>query len=246
MTRKIGVLEPVWNQKPFVYPHFKQLIEAGVDKIVVLKGKAPLPQYSDEHGYSFIEDNTFKIINKHFPQIEIYDSTYYGMFGAPLYNEGLKYVQDMDIVLTLDTDMLFTKKDITHMIDFIRNSNYDCYRLNYVKNSINYYKDFDHGLMDAREMDPRAINPQYKYEWVLNYPHGKQYVMEWEGFMCHHFRGWNKPKSITSDWENTDYAKEAFSKYSNNGDWFRCPKEIKDMFRHEDIINWFKHVCAFL
>lgn len=236
--KKIGVLEPIWNQEPFILPHFKMLESYGVDKIVVLMAERPLPQYFTEHGYSLKADRSQELLKKYFPKVEIHPSTYSEEFGAPLYNEGLKYVQDCDTVLILDTDMLFTKNNWKKMMDFIKNTDYDCYRLNYIKNSINYYMDFDHGLMDAKEMDPRAINPKHDLEWVLDYPHGKQHLMEWEGWMCHHFRGWDKPKSVTKDWPNTEYAKSAFKSYSNKGDWFHCPDEIKKMFDPDTMKTW--------
>lgn len=240
--RKIGVLEPIWNQEPFIIPHFKMLESYGVDRIVTLIGGRPLPQYYTEHGYSLIPDKSEKLLKKHFPKIEIHPSTYTGEFGAPLYNEGLPLMQDCDIVLILDTDMLFTPTDWKKMIEFIRDTNYDCYRLNYSKNSINYYMDFDHGLKDAKELDPRAINPKNNLEWVLEYPYGLHYLMEWENWICHHFRGWNKPKTITKDWPNSNYAKQAFDQYANKGDWFHCPQEIRDMFDKDTMNSWLNKI----
>lgn len=236
--RKLGSLTPIYNNEPFIIPHFKMLESYGIDRNVVLLGSRPFPQYHVEHGYSLKPDKSEELLKKRFPKVEIFPSNYSGEFGASLYNQAFPFMRDCDIVLIFDVDMLFTPPDWKKMIDFIRNTDHDCYRMNYCDNSINYYMDFDHGLKDAKEFDPRAINPKYDFEQVLEYPHGKQYVMEWESWVCHHFRGWCKPKSVTKNWPESDYARQAFRDYSNNGDWFHCPTEIRNMFDKKTTNRW--------
>jgi hypothetical protein len=237
---KIGSLTPLWNQEPFVTSHFEMLSK--LDKNVVLMANAPLPDYNSDHGYSEQADRTLDLIRK-FPKVEIYESTYHGPFCCDLYNEGLQYLQDCDIVFRLDPDMFMFDKDWEMWISFIRsNPEIDCYRVNFSKCTINYYKDFDHGLQDAQEFDVLAFNPHKQLIQVLDYPARNPYIINWNNWMIHHFRGWNKPKSVTKDWENSDYAKEVFPLYNNNGDWFHCPQEIKDKFDKKSAITWLSKI----
>lgn len=222
---------PIWNQEIFIRPFFKQL--SSLDKVVALIATKPLLQYSDQHGYSDTPDNSEKILREEFPKVELYPSTHEGMFGCGLYNEGLKYVQDCDIVLRLDPDMLFTTKDWITFIDFIRNTDHDCYRMDFAKCSVNYYMtwDFDHGLKDAKEHDPLGVSPKKPYTGVLDYEAEREIEIKWDDWTCHHFRGWNKPKSVGKDWVKSEYAKEAFEKYSDNGRWYSAPQEIQDLWK---------------
>lgn len=234
--RKIGSITPIWNQELFIGPHFDML--KSLDRNVVLLGNQPLPQYHNEHGYSYEADRSEKILRELYPHVEIYPSSWKEEFGGGIYNEGLKMMQDYDIVLRLDPDMLWTEKDWKMFIDFIRNDDQDCYAMNFARDSINYYMtgDYAHGLKDAKEFDPLGVNPKYLFNdhGALNYPNNQCCILTFpDDWTCHHFRGWNKPKSVHSGWPDTPYAKEAFAKYSENGKWYKCPEEIKEKMK-----NW--------
>jgi hypothetical protein len=237
---KIGSITPLYNGEPFIIPHFNML--SSLDKNIVLLGDNPLPQYEREHGYSKIKDRSKELLCKYFPKVEIYPSTYTGEWGAPLLNEGLKYVQDCDKVFLLGVDMIFSDDDWKKINDFIQETSHDCYIINFGKCSINYYMDFNHGLKDAKEFDPIVIDPKKKIDWVYHYPAENQYIIEWDNFCFHHFKGWNKPKTVTKDWPYTEYAKTAFLNYSNNGDWYSCPQEIRDKFDKETADVWLKKI----
>lgn len=231
-SRKIGAIVPIWNQQLFIKPHFTMLSK--LDKIVVLMQKRPLPNYHKEHGYSTKSDYSEYLIRKFFPQVEIHESTYPEgkEFGADLYNEGLKYVQDCDIVFRLDPDMFFEDEVWDNFIWFVRNSSFDCYRFNFAKYSVNYYKTWEYsfGLKDAKEFDPLAFNPKYPLatpHGSFEYPHGNEVVIKYPDIQMTHFRGWNKKKSVPSDWQYSDYARTALALYGNNGEWFQCPESIK-------------------
>lgn len=231
MVRKIGSVTPIWNQELWIKPHFEMLSK--LDKNVVLLHERPLPNYHKEHGYSIEPDLSEKILREQFPNVEIYKSEYPEgkEFGADIYNEGLKYVQDCDIVFRLDPDMFFEETVWGNLLKHIQETEYDCYHMNFPKGSVNYYMtgDFEHGLMDAQEFDPLAFSPKFELEEVLRCSSTKgHYIFSPQDYFCHHFRGWNKPKSTPNpEWKKSEFAREAFQLYGNNGEWYQCPEEIR-------------------
>lgn len=230
MKRRIGTLTPIWNQELFIKPHFDMLMRADLDRHVVLMQAGPLPQYYKEHGYGKKPDLSRYVLEEYFPRVEIYEGNYPTTidFAAGLYNEGLLMTQDMDIVLRLDPDMFWTEDDFNAFIDYIDNSTYDAYQMDFRRDSINYYMtgDFTHGLKDAQEDDALAVNPRIMFTGVLDYPSNNKKVIDIPGWMCHHFRGWQKPKSTPPGWDkvvSTDYIQE----FGDKGGWFKCPDEIR-------------------
>lgn len=236
--RKIGSFTPLWNQEPFIGPHFELLTQ--LDRNVVCLQDGPLPQYKNEHGYDSKPDKSEKILRKYFPSVEIYRGHYPTNidFGAELYNEGLRMMQDCDIVLRLDPDMLWNQKDWERMISFIRETDFDCYRMNFSRDSINYYMtwDFDHGLKDAQEFDALGVDPKKMFTGVLDYPAENQIVFGFDNWLCHHFRGWQKPKSTPPDWHK-DKSMQVML-YGDMGSWYRCPLEIRQV-----ILAWKENVA---
>ncbi len=232
--RKIGSITPIWNQEMWIKPHFEMLSK--LDKNVVVLHDKPLPNYHKEHGYGVVPDLSEKLLREMFPNVEIYKSEYPEgkEFGADLYNECLKYVQDCDIVFRLDPDMFFEDRVWEDTLSYVQNTNYDCYRMDFANDSMNYYMtgDFDHGLKDAKEMDPLAFNPKFPLatpNGTFEYPHGNDTFFKFPGFFCHHFRGWNKPKSTPNpEWKYSDFARTNLALYGDNGDWYSCPQAIKD------------------
>jgi len=233
---KVASVTFIWNHEPFIIPHFNMI--SNLDHNFVFMGNKPMNSYIGEHGISSEPDNSKLLINQHFPHVEIHDNTWYEECNFEAYNRIKEYVKDYDVVLRLDPDMLFTDKNWTQLINFLRTYKNDCFNLNFGKNTVNYYMDFDHGLQDALEMDVIAYKPDKLFIAPLQYPAKNRYIISWNGFICHHFRGWNKPRSITREWPITTYAKESFQLYSNNGDWFHCPEEIKAKFDHDTAYKW--------
>lgn len=225
--RRIGSITPLWNQELFIKPHFEML--KSLDKNLVLLQPQPLPSYRNEHGYSTKKDLSEDILRKYFPNVEIVPSYYPPEldFGSGLYNEGLVQMQEFDIVLRLDPDMLWNKRDWDAFVDLLRNTDDDCYRMDFAKDSINYYMtgDFEHGLKDAQEFDALAVNPKQSFTGVLDYPSAGR-IIKIDGWMCHHFRGWNKPKSTPADWD-ARIEPAYLEQYGNEGQWFKCDPEVR-------------------
>lgn len=243
MRRKIGSITPIWNQEIWIKPHFEMLSK--LDKNVVLLHDKPFPNYHKEHGYGVKPDRSEKILREMFPNVEIYKSEYPEgkEFGADVYNECLPYVQDMDIVFRLDPDMFFEENVWNDFLQYIQDTDFDCYRMNFSKDSTNYYMtgDYDHGLRDAQEFDPLAFNPKYKLDtpqivekdgsirsFQFQYEHGNDVVIDIPNFHCHHFRGWNKPKSTPyPQWKYGDYARTMLQLTGNDGDWYSVPESVR-------------------
>jgi hypothetical protein len=247
--RKIGSFTPIWNQEMWIKPHFEMLSK--LDRNVVFLHERPFPNYEKEHGYSIIPDLSETILRTQFPNVEIYESHYpQGKeFGADVYNEGMQFLRDCDIVFRLDPDMFFEEKVWDDFLKYIQETDFEAYRMDFNQQSVNYYmtNDFEHGLKDAQEFDPLALNPKYRLETPVvlhngkrmvsqfQYPHGNDVVIDFPGFFCHHFRGWNKPKSTPNPgWLETPFAKQALEKY---GPWQVCPESIRTK-----VENWQKEL----
>lgn len=215
---KIGALVTVYNHELFIEAYLN-MISKYVDKIVILFQKESNPQYVKEHFVDTKKDNTESIcrnyINK-FNNIEFYETSLTCMNFEDLNNEGARYMKDCDIVLRIDPDCFFTDSDFIKLIDFIKNNNYDQYRLDFSKNSINYYVigRFDRGTMDAIECrEIIAFNPNVGYSYIDT---GRSYIINWDGFMMHHFRGWKKSATLHM--------------YNDDRNWITAPQEIINKF----------------
>lgn len=243
--KKIGAIVLNWNGQTFIYPFMKMLHQGGVDKIVMIQGSRPWSDYEKEYGLSNNPDHSEQIVRDHFPDVEIYPATF-DEFGAHLYNQGLKHFEGFDLVLRLDYDMFLTKEDWDKFMAILHDDNfqYNNARLDFARNTTNYYYDFDHGCTNAREFDPIAVSPKHEFSGILDYPDDNMVILsKYDGhdFMVHHFRGW-KGFGIEDDWiknlkpnHHGVYA-DSLLQYNPEKKWLRCPQEIRDMFREADWI----------
>lgn len=186
----------------------------------------PLIDYRDQHGYSTTPDRSEEIIRQEFPNVVVKRSkiTEARQFGCELYNEILPFAQDFDIVFRLDPDMFFTDKDWGRLIEYVRTTDFDCYRMDFKTQSINYYvtNEYTWGLRDAKETDLLALDPRQQLMPVLSYPSKKDCTIPLEDWICHHFRGWNKT-SVTAS-----FPKEHQELADMCGGWVSCPLEIQE------------------
>jgi hypothetical protein len=228
--RKIGSITPIWNQEMFLGPHFDML--SSLDRNVVVMQKGPLPNY-DRHGIGDKPDFSEQILRKLFPKVEIFQAEYDPVndFGCELYNECLRKVQDCDIVFRLDPDMFFLEKDWKALLKLIDSTDFDSYRMDFRNDSVNYYMswDYEHGIKDAQEYDPLAVNPHIMFTNVLDYPEENHTIIKIPGWVCHHMRGWNKPKSTPDGWHLWPEHKDLPLDFGDEmGMWIKAPREIKD------------------
>lgn len=194
VKKRIGALIPVWNQEKFISQHIRML--RGVDKIVVLLEQEPLGAYQREHNYGLEKDETEEIV-KSLPNVEWHIGNYRGEFSCGLFNEGLEYVKDCDMVIKLDPDCFFTDSDWDRLINHIHENNHDCYKINCQTNSINYYitNRFDFGVRDG--MEPAEVyifNPKKPLTGITAYDAENPCLIDesWGDFTMHHFKGWKK------------------------------------------------------
>jgi hypothetical protein len=239
--RKVGALYPLWNQQLFIKPHLEMVLPH-VDRCVVLMQPGPLPSYHKEHGYSIKKDKTEDIIRHYFPQVEIFESEHPNTeeFGAALYNEGLDLMQDCDIVTRFDPDMFWTAEAMKDFFEHIRNTEFDCYKMDFHNDSVNYFitGDYEHGLKDAQEYDPLGVDPKKGFRPVLDYPATKPTIYKADNWLCHHFRGWNKPKSTPVDWWKEQPAEyiDFYGDHTTSNGWHHAPlwlREIMDNWMNE-------------
>jgi hypothetical protein len=222
MATTIATVTALHSNDIFIRPHFRCL--SGVNKRYALIGRQPWPLHAQEHGVS-PTIGAEKILKKEFPDVEIiYTDKVVDSLDTMVqfYNLFPEIASDFDYVTRFDSDMLFTQFDWQYMIKQIGSHN--AYQMNFKTNTINYYVDFDHGLMDAQERDIMIISTKHRFDQMSYFP-DNSYMMEWPGWMCHHFRGWNKP-TTTTDFFDTEYYKQ----HSQAG-VYTAPLEIRELFK---------------
>lgn len=218
---RIASFTPIWNAELFVKPHFTMLSE--LEKNIVLYNPTPWPVYRD-YSYESTPDNSIEMIQSMFPHVEIIETD---KFGYPeLVSLAKELLGDFDIITRLDVDMLLTKHDWMMALDYMRNHPFTSYFTKWSAHTINYYADWDHGLKDAEEQDHIFLpvhNPAIEYE------------IDWDGWMIHHFRGWNKPKSVGKGFFDQQNIRLAYERHPQ---WFSAPQEIRDMFDPVLVDRW--------
>lgn len=231
--RKVGAIVPIWNSEIFIGPHFELL--STLDKCVVMPQSKPLGDYAKQHGYTNTPDRSIELIRSYFPNVIVLGQVESPTeFGADLYNPMLQHVRDMDIVFRLDPDMFWEKKDWNLMVDYIKETENDAYFMNFADKSINYYLtgSFDYGVKDAQESDTLAFSPNQNLEQILHYPAHNLAKMDFDNWTCHHFRGWGKPKSTDSVWEQ---KKQQF--IDGGYKFYSAPDEIR-----KNLKSWLKEI----
>lgn len=223
----------------FLLPHLKML-ENLVDKRIVIYGRQMWPPYLAEHG-KMAGDNTRELLEeakKMGCQVEETDIIQHdGQSFADLYNFGIFLSQDCDYSMRLDVDMYLTQEDQAKLKAQLQ-QNVDVINLNHTTNSINYYVDFDHGLRDAKEHESLAISTKNKYLSYLK-PEKTDRQADVHDITVHHFRGWNKPKSTTKTFFESEYALKQLETQT----WLSCPQEIREMLAESgkpwlEFIKW--------
>lgn len=237
--KKIGAIILNWNGEKFIVPHLRMLTQGGVDEFVMIQGTAPWSDYEKEYHLSSKPDNSEALVKDLFPQVKIIPAVE-NKFSSVLYNQGLEALQDCDLVLRLDYDMFLTKEDWKTFMDILHDDNfqYENVRLDFSRNTINYYGDFYHGVRNAKEFDPIAVSPATKFSGLLDYPDDDMTILsEVNGhfFTIHHFRGW-KGFGVDPLWldnmkpnHHGVFADELLE-FNPDKQWIAAPLEIQEMF----------------
>ena len=220
MARTICTVTLVRNCEKFILPHLNML--QGVDKRKVLFLERPFKPYV--HAYPEQPDRAIDLV-KTFSDIEI-ESTDIDSYSAEVYNKVLDMGKDYDIVLFLHADILTTQDEFKKLTHYIRNTDFDCYRMDFTKCVMNYYRDFEHGIRDCLDHDPIAVSPKGKMHNILTYKIGETEGKTTEiNFMnFHHFTGF---KTVPYEWIETQVGEDMQRKY---GAWISCPIEVRKLF----------------
>ena len=236
MNKKVASIILNWNMERFLVPHI-EMLKPNVDKIIFIQCNRPFAPYRIEHNYSTTPDNSENIVREKYPEIEVFnyepEDTDTSMMFANAWNFGMSKLQDYDLVTKFDVDQFFTQEDLKLFIDTTKKYAYKNYGLNWKWQSVNYYYDLDHGLINQLERDPLIIDPKYTFGPLLSYPHQLKLIDK--PIMMHHLR--NFKEWVTEDWINFngvnpygEYAKDLVARYTPNNEWIKAPQEIKDLF----------------
>lgn len=182
---KIGTVTLNWNREKYLVPHLRQFV--GIDRSIVLQAEGPWISRASLEDTE--EDLSVHTVQKYLPNVEIYRIKY-TEFDSGILNSAVSKMQDCDMVLKLDSDMFFTKKDWKKLIDFIKGKTHECYRLNYNKHSVNYGADWL-GVINEHERDIIAFSPKSCFTDILSYQSNAPcYTIDgWKDFTVHHIRG---------------------------------------------------------
>lgn len=225
--RKIGAIIPVFSNMDTIGQFLKQI--SNLDKVIFLYQGKPWPDYVKQHGCVSSSDGTYEFIIKYagiHPNIEIYtvnvpvEADWHRV--DKLWNAGIPYVLDCDIVLKLDVDYFFSPDDWELLISYIRSTSNDCYyfdfRFPYVTN---YYVtgSLEYGVNDSDGFQIIAFDPKSRLSYENIYPAKTpiEICKELPNIRLHHLRGW-KPK----------YTQKFIESNFNN--FCSAPQEIKNLF----------------
>jgi hypothetical protein len=237
MSKKIASIILNWNMERFLVPHI-EMLKPYTDKIIFIQCTRPFEPYRAEHNYLTTPDNSEKIVREKYPEIEIFsyepEDKDTEMMFANAWNFGMSKLQDYDLVTKFDIDQFFTQEDLKTFLDITKKYAYKNYGLDWTRQSVNYYYDLDHGLINQLEKDPLIIDPKFEFGPLLTYPHQIKIIEQ--PIMMHHLR--NFKEWVTEDWINFkgvnpygEYAKDMVAKYTPNNEWIKAPQEIKDLFK---------------
>ena len=140
-------------------------------------------------------------------------------WGAELFNYALSLANDCDKVVTLHVDVVMTPIEWGKLLIYLKTTDYDVYKLDMPKCTINYYYDFEHGARNCLDIEPIAAKPIIRYSHFYTVPPETK-VTTIDFLTVHHFTGW-KPPAITKEW---------MDKNENWQAWIPCPQEIRDKF----------------
>src|ERR1035437_2832785 len=213
---RIASVTLVRDHEKVVIPHLKMC--KGVDRNIVLFLNKPISGGSV--GHSDKPDRSLELIKKYCPEVEIF-YTDISNWNSNLFNHALGLANDCDKVVTLHADTVLNDKDWQILLTFLKETDYDVYKLNMPKCTINYYYDFEHGARNCLDVEPIAAKSTTRYSNLYTYPpEAKVYTIDWPDFTVHHYTGWKLP-ATTKEWmeENKNWQK-----------WTPCPQEIRDKF----------------
>lgn len=223
MKKTIAAVTLARDSAKYIVPHLRMY--TGVDKNIALFIDQPIIGGSDGHG---APDNTEALIQEYCPEVEIHH-TGENIWGADIFNKMIELGKGYDKVVMFHADVVMNQENWIKLREFILNTDFDVYKLDMTKCTINYYHDFEHGVRDCEDIEPIAVDSSMLFTGIYSYPTEKKTtVIEW--ITVHHFTGW-KGRFATKQWLNNEIASVSGVKISDmTKDWISCPNDIRKEF----------------
>ena len=216
---RIAAVTIVRDSEKFIIPHLKMY--TGVDRNIVLFLESPIE--GGAVGHSDKPDSSLDLIAKYCPEVEVF-KTKTSKWGAGLFNEALRLASDCDKVVTLHADVVMNQTNWKMLLEYLKMTDYDVYKMDMPKCTINYYYDFEHGARNCLDVEPIAAKSSVRYYYFYTCSEDTKIdTIDW--LTVHHFTGWKLP-ATTKEWmeENKDWQ-----------EWIPCPQEIRDLFNEDSF-----------
>lgn len=180
---------------------------------------------ADNHGEA---DESLEIVRREFPDVEIVQSGHYH-WDCAFINKMIEIgEQSGDKVLIFHADVVMEADELAKLLTFIEGSDYDIYKLDMRRCTINYYCDLDHGLRDCLDVEPIAVRAGVRFSsGIYQYPPERYRTVVIEGITNHHFTGWKGPASSHEFVDGPEGAARA----AQYGGWIPAPPGLREIFR---------------
>lgn len=218
----IAAITLVRDAEKYIIPHLKMY--KGVKQNIALF--IPQQLKGGSHGHSDQRDSSFDLIKEYCPEVEIHQ-THTNEWGAKLFNEALDLVKGCDKVVMFHADVVLTTSNWEKFVKLIRETDYDVYKLDMKKCTINYYHDLEHGVRDCLDIEPVAVKSHIRFNNIYDYT-GTTYLID-KDFENHHFTGW-KGIFATKDWLEGKVPSESNIYIYQLAPFTPAPQEIKNIF----------------
>lgn len=209
---KIAAVTLVRDSERFIIPHLKMY--KGVNRNIVLF--IPQEMSGGSTGHSKERDSSRELITKYCPEVEIYE-TQNSQWNAELFNEAIALASDCDKVVIFHADVVMAPKMWQKVKKLLETTDFDVYKLDMTKCTINYYRDFEHGLRDCLDIEPIAVKSTTRFHTFYSFE-GTSYTIE--DILVHHFTGW----------KGTFMDKNGLDIFAPDTVWLPCPPEIRELF----------------
>lgn len=225
---RINAVTIVRDSAKFIVPHLNMY--KGVDRNIVLF--VPQKLTGGASGHSDKRDNSLELIKKYCPNVEIHE-TDATQWGASIFNVAAQIADDGGKTVMFHADVVLSPKDWDYILNLLKTTDHDVYKLDMKKCMINYYYDFSRGVRDCLDTEPIAYKSWVRFGGVYELPKNADvYTITDTSFTAHHFCGWKGIPS-TDDWVNNKIATES-GIYEKDlrpaSGWLPCPDEIKNLF----------------
>lgn len=221
----IAAVTIVRDSEKYIIPHLKMY--EGVQQNIALFVDAPIQGGSVGHKGA---DSSEELIREHCPDVEIHHTTA-NQWGASLFNIALG-LSECDKTVLFHADVVLSPENWEKLRELLLTTDYDVYRLDMSKCTINYYRDFEHGVRDCVDNEPIAFKSAVRLGGIYDLPDGASVFTIDKDFENHHFTGW-KGVFITDEWLNGAIASESnvyIHDLKPKDGWIPCPPEIRALF----------------